>query len=337
VLIVVLFVTIQIVVLNPVKKLKDHFVQVAKTDDMTLRLSLETGDEFGTLCKQFDHMVGKLADARKTLMEQSYRSGISEMASGALHNVRNALTHVTTEIGCLANKANNTPLEHLQRAKDELQAGDCDPQREHELNDFIEVGNKSIFDLVASFRTGLADVTVPINRIEQMLADQDKVSHAEQPLETFRIDELLAEVIKMMPREMSESITIEVGESLEGKTIKANRISLVQIFSNLLLNAAEAIEQDGRSDGKIIVELGTRDKNGIEISEFVVTDNGTGIANDDLGHIFESGYSTKKGEHSGLGLHWCANTLNAVGGNIYAENCTEEIGASFHVLMPQND
>ncbi len=318
------------------KKLRDHFVQVAETDDMTLKLSLETGDEFGTLCKQFDCMVSKLADARKTLMEQSYRSGISEMASGSLHNVRNALTHVTSEIESLANKVNNTPLEHIQKAKDELEAGVCDPQRERDLNNFIETGNNSIFDLVASFRTGLADVTVPIIRIEQMLADQDKVSHAEQPMETFRIDELLAEVTKMMPKEMSESITIEVAENLEGKTMKANRISLVQIFSNLLLNAVESISQTGKSDGKISVGLTTCNEDGVEMSEFVVTDNGAGINGDDLEHIFESGFSTKQGRHSGLGLHWCANTLNATGGNIYAENCSEETGAKFHVLMPAN-
>ncbi len=330
----VLFVTIQIVVLNPVRKLKDHFVQVAETDDMTLKLSLETGDEFGTLCKQFDYMVGKLVDARKTLMEQSYRSGISEMASGALHNVRNALTYVTSEIGCLANKINNTPLEHVQQAKDELKAGACDPQREHDLNNFIEIGSKSIFALVTSFRTGLADLTVPINRIEQMLADQDHVSHAEQPLEIFRIDELLSEVIKMMPKETTESISIELDETLDDKTMKANRISLVQIFSNLLLNSAESILQTGKSNGKITVKLGTRVKNGVDLSEFVVTDNGAGINGDDLEHIFESGFSTKQGKHSGLGLHWCANTLNATGGNIYAENCAEETGTRFHVLIP---
>ena len=101
-----------------------------------------------------------------------------------------------------------------------------------------------------------------------------------------------------------------------------------------MLNAAESISQTGKGDGRITVTLGTSDKNGAEMSEFVVTDNGAGIADDDFRHIFESGYSTKEGDHSGLGLHWSADTLIAAKGTIYAENRADETGACFHVLMP---
>lgn len=337
VLLGVLSASIQKLVLSPVAKLEKHFLKVAETDDMTLRLDMQSNDEFGTLSKHFDDMVGELSDTRKKLMELSYQSGMAEMASGAIHNVRNTLTHVTTEIGQLTKQVNNIPVEDVQRAKDELKAGVDDPQRKADLDNFIEIGCNSIFELVASFRCGLNDVTVPITRIEQMLADQETVSHSEQPLETFRIDDLLAEVIKMMPKDATGSISIELDESLEGKTMKANRISLVQIFSNLLLNAADSIAQAGKTDGKITIGLETCDKDGVEMSEFILTDNGTGIGGDDLRHIFKSGYSTKEEGHSGLGLHWCANTLNAVGGNIYAENCPDESGASFHVLIPQNE
>jgi sensor histidine kinase regulating citrate/malate metabolism len=63
-------------------------------------------------------------------------------------------------------------------------------------------------------------------------------------------------------------------------------------------------------------------------------DDGVGIRDEDLTRIFEKGFSTKPGDtNQGIGLHWCANAINAIGGRIRAERAVSG-GAILHVTVP---
>jgi two-component system NtrC family sensor kinase len=64
------------------------------------------------------------------------------------------------------------------------------------------------------------------------------------------------------------------------------------------------------------------------------TDDGVGIAAEHLPRLFEKGFSTKSPESNfGIGLHWCANAINALGGSIRAES-RERAGATLQVVVP---
>ncbi len=64
------------------------------------------------------------------------------------------------------------------------------------------------------------------------------------------------------------------------------------------------------------------------------TDDGVGISPEHLPRIFEKGFSTKsRATNFGIGLHWCANALNALGGSIRAESAGPT-GATLQVLVP---
>ena len=51
-------------------------------------------------------------------------------------------------------------------------------------------------------------------------------------------------------------------------------------------------------------------------------------------NLFERGFSTKKEQTGGLGLHWCANSVAALAGRMSAESAGPGAGAAFHVLLP---
>jgi signal transduction histidine kinase len=52
-------------------------------------------------------------------------------------------------------------------------------------------------------------------------------------------------------------------------------------------------------------------------------------------NLFQKGYSTKpQSTNSGLGLHWCANTLRAMGGSISAHSDGPGHGMNFDLLVP---
>lgn len=106
---------------------------------------------------------------------------------------------------------------------------------------------------------------------------------------------------------------------------------LQQIFTNLFLNALDAMSPRGR--GRLSVRIETES----DRLTVVVADDGPGIAPEHLGRIFEPLFSTKLGSGgTGLGLSISADIASRHGGRIAAESVpSERPGATFRVELPR--
>ncbi len=106
---------------------------------------------------------------------------------------------------------------------------------------------------------------------------------------------------------------------------------LVQVFSNLVRNAYQAIDQAGRRAGEIRVS--TR-RNGTRV-EIRIQDNGGGIRREDLQRVFEPSFTTKSAdEGTGLGLSITRRLVRAFGGDVEVEKTREGEGTTFLVWFP---
>ena len=68
--------------------------------------------------------------------------------------------------------------------------------------------------------------------------------------------------------------------------------------------------------------------------ELTVSDDGVGIDAANRDRLFEKGFSTKSGGKRGVGLHWCANAVNAMGGRLSVESDGPQQGATFRITLP---
>lgn len=93
---------------------------------------------------------------------------------------------------------------------------------------------------------------------------------------------------------------------------------LEQVFVNLLLNALQAIPKRPSRPGEIQISARCSSEHDVVVH---VIDNGCGIAESDLAHIFDPFFSTRPtGEGTGLGLWVCKNVINSFGGSISVES-----------------
>ena len=111
--------------------------------------------------------------------------------------------------------------------------------------------------------------------------------------------------------------------------IYGDKSQLSQVFMNIMLNAEEALDET--SGGNIFIETASDD----EWARVSISDDGTGIPEENLSQVFYPFYTTKDvGEGTGLGLSTCYGIVTSHGGFIHAEN-NHMGGATIVVELPK--
>ncbi|NDW00500.1 cache domain-containing protein [Salipiger sp. PrR002] len=103
-----------------------------------------------------------------------------------------------------------------------------------------------------------------------------------------------------------------------------------QVVINLILNAAQAMG----SEGQLALALREEMRDGVAGVALEVRDSGPGIAEENLGALFDPFFTTRRGEGTGLGLSISQSIVQRAGGLITAANA-EGGGAVFTVWLPQ--
>jgi signal transduction histidine kinase len=112
--------------------------------------------------------------------------------------------------------------------------------------------------------------------------------------------------------------------------VLANEARLAQVFLNLVVNAAQALPEDGK-EHEIRVRLWTGPA-GEACAE--VTDTGMGIPAEHMAHLFQPFFTTKpSGEGTGLGLFICKSIVESFDGTISVESRPGK-GSTFRLALP---
>lgn len=129
-------------------------------------------------------------------------------------------------------------------------------------------------------------------------------------LAPVEIRSLLASVEQLMREEMSRNkILLEVKFNATTKVVPMDRILVEQVLINLISNSIHALA--GRPEPRIVISAYDAERSLI----IEVYDNGCGIADKELAHIFVPFFSTRQ-EGSGIGLSLSKQIMSSHGGNI---------------------
>lgn len=130
---------------------------------------------------------------------------------------------------------------------------------------------------------------------------------------------------RLMPLLKEKRVQLEL-ETVEPAPVLADPERMLRVISNLAGNALKFVPEGGR----IMLRAQPQE----ESIHFTVADDGPGIAEDNLPHLFERFWKGHDSHGTGLGLAIARGIVEAHGGRIWVESCQGK-GSTFHFTVPK--
>jgi signal transduction histidine kinase len=280
-------------------------------------------------------MLEKLSETRNRLLEQSYSAGIAEMAAGVLHTIRNQLAPLSLRLGRLQQALDQSAEGKLGRAFDELKSATLPAERKQKVLQYVELSCKNATDRQHNTVSELKGIADDLVRIEHVLHDLDRFSRKDDTVAEVRLIDLVRETVDVLPKFPDIEVVIRIDPRMEDcPTVATDPFILRHVLQNLIINAIESMMAAGKKQGTIGIRAIATTGGAGPAMDLQVEDDGIGIPADKLDTIFVRGFSTKQGNRRGTGLHWCANSMLAIGGRVFAESPGAGCGATMHLIVP---
>jgi PAS domain S-box-containing protein len=266
---------------------------------------------------------------RAVLVQNEKLASIGLLSAGVAHEINNPLAFVANNLVVLERDSKGL-LEVLDRHQNLLpKLAESAPEEAATISQLAEqidltYVRDNIGRLLARTREGVDRVS-RIVRSLRGLARTDTPKRQDTELHVM-VDSALEILRGRLKRQNVEVVT----HYDENSTVMCVPTQISQVILNLLVNAEQAVEAAGRTDGKITVTT----QRGADDILFEVTDNGTGIEPGYLAKIFDPFFTTKEvGEGTGLGLSIVHNIVRAHGGRVEVDSKVGQ-GTSFRVYLP---
>jgi len=337
----ILFVLLRLLqgfVIAPLSTLTQKAVEIGKSDDTTIRVGLARPDEIGQLAGEFDRMLDKLARSREQVVETARLAGMSEIATGVLHNVGNVLNSVNVAANLAARRTEELSLQDLELLAQVLQAHErdlgafvaADPRGKH-LVPFLSELTGALGQQKRSIQAELRALNQGIEHIAELVRAQQSYAGTRGVFELARLDEQLEAALAMCTRAIDANRSMVLTREFEElPAVRVDKHKLMEILVNLIQNAGQALAERGGPEQRVTLRLLRADEHTARIE---VADNGVGIPPGNLTKIFHHGFTTKKDGH-GFGLHVSANAATEMGARLSVRSDGPGKGATFVLDIP---
>lgn len=273
----------------------------------------------------------------KQLLDASRQAGMAEVATGVLHNVGNVLNSVNVSSTLLAEKLRHSRIPSLAKVADLLREHSAHlgefmttDARGRQLPLYLEQLAGRLAAEQASLLGEVGCLAKNVEHIKNIVAMQQTYARPAGVTELIQPVDVVEDALRINASALARHqvrIIREYEPRLPSLTIDKHKV--LQILVNLVSNAGHACAQSERAEKRLSVRLATGDER-LRIS---ISDNGVGIAPDNLTRIFSLGFTTRPDGH-GFGLHSGALAAREVGGALLSHSDGPGLGATFVLELP---
>jgi two-component system NtrC family sensor kinase len=279
----------------------------------------------------------ELRQTQSQLIATARQAGMAEIATNVLHNVGNVLNGVNVSAGLVTTQLRNSKIKGLERA-----VGLMDDHAS-DLADFLTSSPKG--KLLPGYLRELAqalqaehDVMAEelgalgksVDHIKDVIATQQSYAGASRQLEALKLGELVSDALRMNAGALTRHKVGVVNNITGLPALLLDRNRLLLILVNLISNAKQAMNDAADHDACITLDAALVDGPLLRVT---VTDNGEGIAPENLTRVFAHGFTTRKTGH-GFGLHSCVLAAQEMGGALSVHSDGIGHGARFTLDIP---
>jgi two-component system NtrC family sensor kinase len=285
-------------------------------------ITIHDSTEMKKVTEALEKAYVDLKVSQAKILQQEKMASIGLLAAGVAHEINNPVGFIKCNLGTLdqylltLNEFNAFQAEWLETLGDKRALADIARHRQ-ELE--IEHVAKDAQDLIMESLDG-------VERVRKIVQDLKSFSRLDEgePLPA-NVNECISTALNIVWNELKYKASVKKEFGILPITMCFPQ-QLNQVFMNLLVNAAHAIERHG----DITVRSWHRD-NSIYVE---ISDTGRGIPEEQVQRIFEPFFTTKKvGEGTGLGLSISYDIVKKHDGDISVRS-TIDTGTTFTVRLP---
>jgi signal transduction histidine kinase len=275
----------------------------------------------------------EIKETQAQLMQQEKMASIGHLAAGVAHEINNPMGFVSSNLNTLEEyeKDLRSVIEQytalVSGLKGAMTTKEGRAATSERLGHISKIEKEMDIDFILEDIPNLIKESLEgAERIKKIVIDLKDFAHpGEQELECADINHNLESTLNIVWNELKYKATVtkDYGELPE---VRCYAQQLNQVFMNILVNAAQAIEKQGE------IRIATRAVDGqVEIA---ISDTGSGIQKENLSKIFDPFFTTREvGKGTGLGLNIAYNIIKKHKGTIDVETEVGK-GTTFIIRIP---
>jgi two-component system NtrC family sensor kinase len=361
----VLIFLIKILLANPVRELMVATEHIAN-GDLAYKVKVRFDDELGQLAKAFnvmtddlqkvtvsrDDLAGEIEERKRVenilrdsqeslkkayadlksaqaqLLQSEKMASLGILAAGVAHEINNPLGFIMSNLSVLQTylKSYDDVLSEADKIMGSLRTNAAEPVLK-QIDGFYEVQSQKNIDFIVKDMAPLLEQTFGgLERVKKIVLDLKTFAHADSNvLAEADIHTIIDSAISIAWNELKYKADV-VKEYGQIPSLMCSERRLEQVFINLLVNAAQAIEEHGT------IRIATSERESMVYVKFI--DSGKGISQEHLSKIFDPFFTTKPvGKGTGLGLSVSYDIIKQHGGDIFLESSVGK-GTTFTVVLP---
>ncbi len=247
--------------------------------------------------RQLRETLDELHRTQAHLIQSEKMASLGTLAAGVAHEMNNPISFVASNLNTLGEYVED--MMALLRAHERLlaHARTTDDDEAARLAGEIEAVERQmdLSFLLDDLGTLLAESRDGIERVKRIVTDLRNLARADdEEFTPADLNDYIKSALNMISGQLENKAAVRQAYG-DLPQIECCPGRLVQVFMNILLNAAQAVDRDG----EITIET-TCDTDVVRVR---IGDNGTGIRSEDLPKVFDPFFTTKEiGQGTGLGL-----------------------------------